>query len=212
MRKKKAYFLNTDALNKLDRGYKLIINNKPSDVDDDVMYLVLSALDEIDYKNIYVVGCGLGDILVNLKRLRPNAIVSGCEVSDMFRSYGTNHFPLNTEDVKFEIQEPPYYQLPFADVMISIDYLTTSHEGVETFKDMLLKSDKVVVFDSRTIRDYLETQVEGLVFEDFDMYTVYEGIKLDPPTNIGSLNPSFLPSGVFNLDDDGDDWSIPVSG
>ena len=180
-RKKKAYFLNTDVSNKIGGGYKLLVKDKPSDIDDDYTYMVLSALEEIGYKNIYIVGCGLGDILVNLKRMNPKAIVSGCEVSDLFRSYGYNYFKFDVEGVLFDVQEPPYYKVPYADVMVSLDYLSTSHEGVETFKDMLFKADRVVVFDAREVRDYLETQVEGLIFEDFDMYTVYDGIKPEPP-------------------------------
>lgn len=210
-REKSVYFLNTDMSNKIDKGYKIIVKNKPSDIDDDFMYLALSALDEIDYKNIYVVGCGLGDILVNLKRMKPKSIVSGCEVAELFRSYGHNYFKFDVENVIFEIKEPPYHTLPYADVMVSLNYLSTSHEGVETFKDMLFKADKVVVFDSREIRDYLETQVEGIIFEDFDMYTVYDGIQPEPTYNTKIDSPfsnvffdikGIYPSGT----------SFPVSG
>lgn len=208
MRNKESYFLNTEVANKIDRGYKLIIDNKPSDIDDDFMYMVLSAMEEIEYKNIYVVGCGLGDILINLKRLKPKAIVSGCEVDDTFRSFGNNHFKIDNEEVVFEIKEPPYYKVPYADVMVSLNYLSASHEGVETFKDMLFKADKIIVFDPREVRDYLETQVEGLIFEDFDMYTIYDGIQPELPPEPSSrhefLNSPFLASGIYHR--------TPVSG
>lgn len=173
-RESNAYLLNTHVSNQMDKGYKLLVRKKPTDIDSVKDCRILTVLTGMAYNSIYVVGCGLGDILVNLKRLKPQSTVSGCETSDIFRSFGNTHFKVASAGVNFEIKEPPYHTLPEADIMVSLNYLNEDGQSIETFKNMLSSGRTVVLFDSYPVRKFIETNcgVE-LVFTEHEDYTAY---------------------------------------
>lgn len=173
-RETQAYLLNTHVTNRINEGYRMLVRKKPTDVDDARDCNILTVLTGMNYNSIYVVGCGLGDILINLKRLKPESTVGGCETSDAFRSFGDAHFNISKQGVDFDIKEPPYHTLPQADAMVSITYLEQNPESVEVFKDMLSKSKYVVLFDQYPVRKFIEEQCGDLfhITEEED-YTIY---------------------------------------
>lgn len=181
-RETQAYQLNTYLTNRIHDGYKVLVRNKPTDVDDARMERILTTITQLPHESYYVVGCGLGDILVNIKRIKKSAVVSGCEVSDIFRSFGQNLFNLHGANVQFEIKEPPYHKLPIAALMISIDYLGENPESIEVFEDMLGQSRQVVLFEPYPVRkylaDYSAKKFEVRHEEDYTVYTRTEERKV----------------------------------
>jgi hypothetical protein len=164
-RETQAYILNTHFTNRINDGYKVLVKKRASDIDDYKMSQILEKMVASNHQSIYVVGCGLGDILVNISRLKPGVVVGGCEVSEIFKSFGENLFKVGSSRVNsFDIKEPPYHTLPMAALMVSVDYLTESPESVETVKDMLRNSRETILFDPYPVRQYITSQLEiGLV-------------------------------------------------
>lgn len=152
-RETKAYILNTETANRINSGYKMVVKHKPTDIDDPYQSRVLANIIKHDYNSVYVVGCGLGQILTNLKKLRRDTNVSGCEVSEIFRNYGKSYYNLNNVD--FEIKEPPYHTLPGADLMVSLDYLEDNPVSLQVFNEMLQRSNKVILFERPDVRAYM---------------------------------------------------------
>lgn len=188
-RETNAYILNTEVANRLDSGYKLVVKNKPSDIDDPYQSRVLETISKNKYNSIYIVGCGLGDILVNLKKLRRDTIVAGCEVSEVFRNYGRNYF--NFSGVEFDIKEPPYHELPNADLMVSLNYLGDNPVSLDVFNQMLTKSNKVILFDRPSVRSYMgensTPQCVSVDEEEYSVYTKIEEVKPAKPAYIDDI-------------------------
>jgi len=190
-RERLAYQKNTDTINRLAKGYKFLVdveNPQPEDVDSELMDSVLEMsrhlAESFEINSVYVVGCGLGHILINLHCILDDSVeVGGCEQDGIFFSFGHNLFQVRNYDFALDTKEPPYHKLPQADLMISLDYIQNTTDGEATLK-MMVKNSKFVIVCEEAARKYIDKKQ---LLDDNKHFVAMFGDRYDHSQELGQI-------------------------
>jgi len=137
-RARKVYTLKDELKDKINRGCDVVANHEKSKS-------LIDELRQIEFKSIYFVGCGFGEFLINTKEAFPEVDVGGCEIAELYKSFGVNTLGVDESLVTYEVKEPPYDDIPQADVIVCDDFIKDSPEQDALLKMIFERANKYVV-------------------------------------------------------------------
>ena len=146
-KQQKIYFDNVDVKNRLNSGENLILTHDIEEIDNPAYQSLYKAIVDLSPDSIYQNEFGLGQHLVNLRRLFPYAKIGGCTNSQLGIVYGHKHFKLKDCDLLLEVGDLSTTDGKY-DVVISVhNFESNQTKNSEQVQKMLKKGRTVVLLE-----------------------------------------------------------------